>query len=103
MQSWVTETHGTAWEGRSVMKPSHCLWVKQRNTSVFLMYGEAARQAPALTVQALCAGAIPKAEFITFREQRHRGFITSVFQYQKAKQSLEIWCSLQENIKAAIW
>ena len=54
--------------------------MKRRNISAIRMYSAAHHRQQALTVQALSAGYIRTAEYITCRERQRRGYITSVYE-----------------------
>ena len=76
-------------------------FAKRRNISAIRMYSAAHHRQQALTVQALSAGYIRTAEYITCRERQRRGYITSVRGYRQAKQSREIWCFFRERTMRA--
>lgn len=75
---------------------------KPQNISAFLTNGAEVLRKPASIVPALYVGYIPIPESITCPEQQHSRFITSVHRCQKTRLSREIWCFLQEHIRAAI-
>ena len=97
-KNWVTLMVNTIRQAKASNNPDLPIIAGGTNNG---MYSAAHHRQQALTVQALSAGYIRTAEYITCRERQRRGYITSVRGYRQAKQSREIWCFFRERTMRA--